>query len=566
MKQVASVRIVNSATRNRVQLASGIVLAAFIVSHFGNHALGLVSIDAMEAARHVFSAIWRSWPGTVLLYGALLTHFALALDSLNRRHSLRMPASEAIKIVLGLSLPFLLVFHVVGTRVAFTLTGHEKTYPEIVYALWSSPTLRTLQSVALIVAWTHGCLGMWFWLRGRRWFERFAPFFHMAAIVVPVLALLGFYAAARDVMDWDPPPIPAFDALANPRTLWIIQQALYAGFVLLIGGTLAIKALPQRGRIRIRYPGGKVVSVAPGFSVLEASRSAGIPHVSICVGRGRCSTCRVQVLQGGENLPPPGERERTTLESIAAPRDVRLACQLRPNHDVTVLPLVDAGGLVTDGRLRPDAAFSTGQERQVVALFCDLRGFTQLSEQKLPYDVVFLLNRYFAVVGGAVESSGGVVDKFIGDGAISLFGLVTPFGEACRQALATAVKLAAGIEELNRSFSAELDVPLRIAMGLHGGPAIIGRIGHGKATQLTAVGDTINTASRLEGLAKQHDVELAVSAEIVEQAGFSFAGQERQSLAIRGRAASLETWIIPKAAAIEPYLSQQSRQPVKAGG
>jgi adenylate cyclase len=276
--------------------------------------------------------------------------------------------------------------------------------------------------------------------------------------------------------------------------------------------------------------------------------------VSICGGRGRCSTCRVQILQGGENLPLPGERERMTLASIAAPRDVRLACQLRPDHDLTVLPLVDAAAMMTDGRLKPDAAFSTGQERQVVALFCDLRGFTQLSEQKLPYDVVFLLNRYFTVVGEAVESSGGVVDKFIGDGAISLFGIATPFDEACRQALTAAVKLATGIEALNRSVAAELDTPLRIAMGLHGGPAIVGRIGHGKATQLTAVGDTINTASRLEGLAKQHDVELAVSAEIVDRAGFSFVGQERQELAIRGRAASLETWIIAKAAEIEPFL------------
>jgi adenylate cyclase len=544
-----------------VHLASGIVLAAFIVSHFSNHALGLVSIDAMEAARHLFSAVWRSWPGTILLYGALLTHFILALEALHRRHSLRMPVNEAIKIGFGLSLPFLLVFHVVGTRVAFTLSGHEKTYPEIVYALWSSPTLATLQSVALVVAWTHGCLGMWFWLRGRRWFERFAPFFHMAAIILPVLALLGFYAAGRDVMDWQPIPIPAFNAAASPHKLWMIQQALYAGFTLLIGGMLIIKLLPQQGRIRIRYPGGKVVSVAPGFSILEASRSAGIPHVSICGGRGRCSTCRVQILHGGENLPPPGERERMTLRSIAAPRDVRLACQLRPDHDLTVLPLVDAAGLMTDGRLKPDAAFSTGQERLVVALFCDLRGFTQLSEQKLPYDVVFLLNRYFTVVGEAVESSGGVVDKFIGDGAISLFGITTPFDEACRQALATVVKLAIGIEALNRSFAAELDAPLRIAMGLHGGPAIIGRIGHGKATQLTAVGDTINTASRLEGLAKQHDVELAVSAEIVEQAGFSFAGQQKEDLPIRGRAATIETWIIPKVAAIEPFLHRLEGDP-----
>jgi adenylate cyclase len=399
---------------------------------------------------------------------------------------------------------------------------------------------------------------MWFWLRGRPWFERATPFFHMLAIVIPLLALLGFYTSARVVSHMAPPHGQPVAASANPRELATIQLMLYSVFSGLIGLTLLVKILPKKGSIRIRYPGDKVVTVGPGFSVLEASRSAGIPHVSICGGRGRCSTCRVQILQGAENQPPPGERERTTLDSIGAPRDVRLACQLRPNHDLTVLPLVDAEGLSQVNLLQPDTNSATGQERQVIALFCDLRGFTQLSEQKLPYDVVFLLNRYFAMVGEAVESSGGVVDKFIGDGAIALFGLQTSFQQASRQALTASVRLAAGIQTLNQSFSAELDAPLRIAMGLHGGPAIVGRIGYGRATSLTAVGDTINTASRLEGLAKLHDVELAVSADVVEQAGFSFAGQERQELAIRGRAATLETWIIRKAADIEPFLAQSA--------
>jgi adenylate cyclase len=553
------VNIFGTAGRNRIHIVSGIVLATFVTGHFSNHALGLVSIDAMEVTRHSLNLVWRSWPGTILLYGALLLHFTMALDALYRRQSLNMPASEAIKIFFGLSLPLLLVFHVVGTRVAFSLSGHDKTYPEVVYALWSSPLLGVRQVAALIVAWTHGCLGMWFWLRGRPWFERFAAFFHMAAVVIPVLALLGFYSSARVVMHMDPPPIPEFNAATSGERLWEIQRALYIGFVVLIGGVLLAKIVPRKGLIHIRYHGGRVAAVTPGFSVLEASRSVGIPHASICGGRGRCSTCRIRIVDGGDNQPPPTEREKLTLASIGAPKDVRLACQLRPDHDLTVMPLIDAASLAGAGRLQPDASFSTGLERQVVALFCDIRGFTQLSEQKLPYDVVFLLNRYFALVGEAVESAGGVVDKFIGDGAIALFGLNTSFEDASRAALVAAVKVAEGIRLLNRSFRSELDAPLRIAMGLHGGPAIIGRIGYGKANSLTAVGDTINTASRLEGLAKQHDAELAVSALLVEKAGFSFEGQERQNLAIRGRSATLETWIIGRVADIAPQV--ENRQP-----
>lgn len=545
------VGIINSRTKGKAHIASGLVLASFIVTHFLNHSLGLISVDAMEAGRHVFNLFWRSWLGTTLLYGALLVHFLLALDAVHRRHSLSMPTGELVKIIFGLSVPFLILGHVVGTRVEYMMTGYDKSYPEVLRALWSSAFSATLQITAAIVVWTHGCLGFWFWLRGRGWFPRWAPFLLVFAVVVPVLALMGFVNAAREVSSLPPEPgrymrDPAI--LANARVL------IFAGLFATIFGTLLAKVLPQVGRVQVRYQGGRSIIVNPGFSVLEASRAAGIPHVSVCGGRGRCSTCRVRILEGLEDLPPPGERERATLAKIRAPRDVRLACQLHPRRDVTIAPLLDAAALAQANLLQPETGASSGQERQVVALFCDLRGFTRLAEQKLPYDVVFLLNRYFAMVGEAVEANGGVVDKFIGDGAISLFGLATDFDEACRQALTATVRLATGMKTLNESFQGELDAPLRIAMGLHGGPAIIGRIGYGKASALTAVGDTINTASRLEGLAKQHDVELAVSARIAETAGLWFSEDASQELMIRGRSATLETLMIPHAADIERFL------------
>jgi adenylate cyclase len=370
-----------------------------------------------------------------------------------------------------------------------------------------------------------------------------------------VLAILGFYSglhAAADAMS-----TPNTDAPLPRSTLYGIIYGFYAAFLIAIAGTILIKLIPQRGKVRIRYAGGRTVSVNPGLSVLEASRSAGIPHVSVCGGRGRCSTCRVQILDGLESQPAAEPRELATLKSIGAGGDVRLACQLRPTHDLCVLPLVDVGSTLLAAKQAPNAI--AGQERMVAALFCDLRSFTQLSEKKLPYDVVFLLNRYFTVVDQAVESSGGMVDKFIGDGAIALFGIETSYSLACRQALQAAVKLAEGIEKLNASVSAELQSPLRIAMGLHAGPAIVGRMGHGKATSLTAIGDTINTASRLEGLAKQRNAELVVSADLVKEAGITFPGHEVEELEIRGRAAKLETWIVLKAADIAEALASAGK-------
>src|SRR4249920_754904 len=100
----------------RLRLATGLIVACFVVGHFLNHALGVVSIDAMDRLRALLAAWWRSPAGTALLYGALLTHFALALISLYRRTTLRMPFWEATQLVLGLAVPPLLIAHIVGTR------------------------------------------------------------------------------------------------------------------------------------------------------------------------------------------------------------------------------------------------------------------------------------------------------------------------------------------------------------------------------------------------------------------------------------------------------------------
>lgn len=552
--------MISTVMKSRVHIASGLVLAIFLASHFANHALGIASVGLMEQGRETFNIVWRSPPGTVLLYGALAAHFALALDALWRRSTLRMPVAEAIKIGFGLALPLMLAEHVIATRLEYSLSGFVRGYPEVLRAMKVSTGTVILYTAALVIAWAHGCLGLWFWLRGRAWFQRFAPVFHMLAVVLPVLALMGVYSGMR----WAS-AVPSTPNVASPlslATLYAIVNGFQIGLVVAVGAILAVKLVPRRERVRIRYPGGKVVPVEPGTSVLEASRLAGIPHVSVCGGRGRCSTCRVQVLAGLEGQPEAESRERATLRSISAGPDVRLACQLRPSRDLTVVPLVDAGNVRQITRPAKDSA--AGQERMVAALFCDLRGFTRMSERKLPYDVVFFLNRYFATVGEAVESSGGMVDKFIGDGAIALFGLESGLPDACRQALDAAVKLGAGIEELNASFRSELEAPLRIAIGLHAGPAIVGEMGHGKVSSLTAIGDTINTASRLEGLAKARNVELAVSAELMKIAGVSIPDHASEDIDIRGREAKLETWIVPRVADLATALSSPAEIRVSA--
>jgi adenylate cyclase len=542
----------------RLRLASGLVLMAFACSHLVNHALGIHSLAAMQLGREAFVAVWRSPPGTLLLYAALATHVALAVHKLWRRRSWRMPAWEVVQVALGLLIPYWLVVHAIGTRGLHERFDVEDDYLYLMQLLWPDGAER--QSLMLVIVWLHGCIGVHFWLRLRPWYPRVRPAAFAIALLLPTLALIGFANAGREVQ-----------ALASGEPAWLARRAelgnwpdanerawIYAterrvllGFtVVLLGvvGARGARVLHARyqGRVRLHYPNGQTVAIAPGMSVLEASRSAGIPHASVCGGRGRCSTCRIRVGHGAEHLPPPAPDEARILARIGGAGDsVRLACQIRPTHDLAVMPLLPATAGPREVRVQVNPG--QGTEREVAVLFADLRAFTRMAEGRLPYDVVFVLNQYFRAMGHAIEGEHGHVDKFIGDGIMALFGIDLEPGEACRQALAGAQAMALALDRLNQELEHDLREPLRMGIGLHAGPVILGEMGYRRATSLTAIGDPVNVASRLEALTKEFDVQLVVSAALAERAGIDLAGFEVREIELRGRRRPLRVRLIENA-------------------
>ena len=189
-----------AAVVRQIRLWTGLVLFTYLTTHFLNHALGLVSLEAMAAGQGWFVLIWRSLPGTVALYGSFGIHNLLALWALYRRRTLRMPAWEASQLALGLLVPPLLVWHVVGTRLAHEVAGTQTTYTFVVLALWQlNPIAGLRQVVVLAVAWIHGCIGLHFWLRLRPWYPRVARTIYSGFLLLPVLALLGFATAGQEV-------------------------------------------------------------------------------------------------------------------------------------------------------------------------------------------------------------------------------------------------------------------------------------------------------------------------------------------------------------------------------
>jgi adenylate cyclase len=546
----------------RLRLATGLVLFAYLVTHYLNHALGLVSLAAMEEGRRWFALLWDGRLGSVLLLGSLLVHLGLALWAVYARRSLlRMRPWEASQLILGLAVPPLLAIHLLGTKISALAFGTEPLYAYILLVLWVfSPWIGVQQAILVLVAWTHGVIGLHFWLRIRPWYPRGRLLLFAGALLLPMLALLGFAEAGREVARlyrdpaWFEQAKAAirFPDAAQVALLYGVQRWFLVGFAFLIAATLAARLvrdrLLRRGAIAIDYPEGRRVDVPRGTTILEASRIGGIPHASVCGGRGRCSTCRVRVTAGLTHLPPASAEEKRVLDRVGAAPNVRLACQTRPSHGCAVTPLLPAAATPSEARSRP--GYVQGREEEIAILFADLRSFTQFAEHRLPYDVVFLLNRYFRAMGTAVEEAGGQVDKFIGDGVMALFGVGGDPAEGCRQALAAARRMAENLDEMNRGMAHDLPTPLRIGVGINVGHVIVGEMGFARATSVTAIGDSVNTASRLETLTKDFACQLIVAEAVADKAGLDLGGFPRHEIEVRGRVGLMAIRVIEDARAL----------------
>src|SRR3954447_9435913 len=186
----------------QIRLASGVVLFSYLVSHFLNHALGNISTEALAAGVYWHTLFWQFLPVSIVFYTACLVHASLGIWAFYERRQFRWKAIEPLQLVLGLSVPALIITHVVGVRLAQTLFGHEKLYPQVFFAYWIVwPGKLWLMFAVLLIAWIHGCIGLYFWLRMKAFYKTAAPYLLAVAVLVPTLAMLGLYQGGKAVVD-----------------------------------------------------------------------------------------------------------------------------------------------------------------------------------------------------------------------------------------------------------------------------------------------------------------------------------------------------------------------------
>src|SRR6476660_3138720 len=257
----------------RLRLLSGLVMLAYVAMHLANHAVGLISLKAMEDVLWYIFRIWTNRPAQLLLYSSFLVHYALALYALWRRQTLRLRASELSQVVLGFAIPFLLVRHVVTTRISDSFLHTDVGY--YAYLLWvyfvRSPEHGVVQMLVLVVAWGHAMIGLHFWLSVRPWYARLQSAALVGAVLVPVLSLLGAIDAGRQVAALAADPKWIGDRITLPssetqRALETITEILSRFFAGMVGAVLLARVARRiwqrrHGLVRIGYPDGRIVEV-----------------------------------------------------------------------------------------------------------------------------------------------------------------------------------------------------------------------------------------------------------------------------------------------------------------
>ena len=330
-------------TLRTLRLVSGLVLMAFVTGHMANLMLGMHSLAAMESWRPWLMGPWRSIAGQGLLVFSALIHLALGVYAISARRSLAMSKTDVVQLCLGLATPPLLLNHAIVMHMAGEVTPNfDSTFGQMLAVYWSfSPGYAFQQLGVVMVVWIHAAVGLYSWLVLKPVWKRIGGFVLPVLFAVPILALLGFAEAGREVLEK-----LATDAAwrehitANLRRVVAVTDPLnalqsklllgYGAFVILAIGLFAARVLRDRlARVAIAYDGELSAQGRRGLSMLELSRLSDVPHAHVCSGRGRCGTCRVRIESGAEQLSPMNEAERSTLARVGAGNAERLACQAR---------------------------------------------------------------------------------------------------------------------------------------------------------------------------------------------------------------------------------------------
>jgi adenylate cyclase len=249
----------------------------------------------------------------------------------------------------------------------------------------------------------------------------------------------------------------------------------------------------------------------------------------MCGGRARCSTCRVRVTAGEENCPPAGADEQDTLDRIGAPPDVRLACQLRPQGDVSIVPLVR-----TERPVYRASPPKLNTERDIVVMFCDFLNRGELARDQLPQDLLYVLTLYVEALNNAIRSARGTVSYIELDSVCALFGLDRSSEQAAQNALQAVAAIERVISDINNRLGRQWDCKMNVVVTIHTGRAAVGEIGASDPPTVIAIGEAVDVANELRKTAAAQGKQFAISEAVYTAAGLDLPPQDRITMHVPG--------------------------------
>ncbi len=556
----------------RLRIITGLILFVYVFMHLLNHSFNLISIESADFVRkEFFSIIWQNPIGIFALYFSLIVHMFLGFYAIIIKKTFKLKMKDWIQIIFPVLALIMLLQHVAVSFIITKIFPGEETYELIFAAIHAAPdeylSNTLLFTFMTIFIWFHGVIGIDSYVKHKSSqnkkfliYLRFLPIFKIFYWIFPTFSVLGFLVGLKEMSF-----ITQIKALENIDKFlfsvlnkYIPQDAFpfvfqvkplvmnyYPIFILIILILIlwSVFKIKFFGKIEVKYPGDKSVFITNGTTILEASKIGNISHQAICGGRGRCTTCRIKVVSDKNDVSKPNVNEIKAIERAGLDDGIRLACQLRPTNNISVIPLLNPNSTVQNLK---NLFNLTGKEQETVILFIDLRDFTKLSETSLPYDVVYILNKYYAACGEVIEKNNGRLDKFIGDGIMAIFDKSNSININSKNAVLSANEISLKMKELNKEIDSEFSKKIKFGIGIHAGNTIVGMMGYGNNVSETVVGDNVNIASRLESLSKKFECELVISKYVANKANMNTIELQPKKVKIRGRKDRLEIFTFNK--------------------
>ncbi|MEA3360356.1 MAG: adenylate/guanylate cyclase domain-containing protein [Thermodesulfobacteriota bacterium] len=263
----------------------------------------------------------------------------------------------------------------------------------------------------------------------------------------------------------------------------------------------------------------KTIFASPDSTILEATLKAKINHIHVCGGNARCSTCRVYVIDGLDNCLPRNEKEKQLADKLGLPENIRLACQTKIRGNIAIRRQVvdDLDIKIILKQFGDTSGTKLGQEKDLSILFTDIENYSQFAEALPAYDVVHVLNRYYQTMNDIIVQHKGIISDVAGDGILALFGVIEDSKNLVLDAINTVRAMHTALIQFNAYLNQIYGRSFGIRAGINFGKVIVGSFDTGMMSKVSAIGDAVNMASRIETSNKDFGTQLLISQSAYEE-------------------------------------------------